>query len=216
MFKPPNTGETAFTCPHCAVYSAQLWAGLMGRVPEQRAGMQVHKVLSMPNFSVSRCDHCGKDAIWFGEVLVFPTVAVGEPPHADMPAECAADFEEARRVFSASPRAAAALLRLVVQKLMPHLGEKGRTLDDDIASMVAKGLPLSVQQALDVCRVVGNNAVHPGEIDLQDTPDIALRLFGLINFVVQDRITRPKDIQALVSSLPPQSRAQVEKRGKRK
>lgn len=59
-----------------------------------------------------------------------------------------------------------------------------------------------IQQALDICRVVGNNAVHPGELDIKDTPEIAQQLFKMINFIVEDRITKPKEVQELFAQLP--------------
>jgi hypothetical protein len=79
---------------------------------------------------------------------------------------------------------------------------------------VSKGLPAKVQKALDYCRVVGNNAVHPGEINLNDTPDIAQNLFRMVNFIVEDRITRPKEIDELYGLLPEASREAIEKRDK--
>jgi hypothetical protein len=122
------------------------------------------------------------------------------------------DFEEAGTVLGASPRGAAALLRLVIQKLCKHLGGKGEKLDDDIALLVDKGLDRRVQRSLDIVRVIGNNAVHPGKIDLRDDRDTALKLFGLVNLVVEIMITQPKHIEEMYESLPEGSRKAIEKR----
>jgi len=134
--------------------------------------------------------------------MIVPAEAPVEPAHPDLPADCLADYNEAREIFARSPRASAALLRLCVQKLMPHLGQKGKNINDDIAYLVRNGLPEIVQQALDFCRVVGNNAVHPGEIDLNDTPETAQQLFCMINFIVEDRISRPIQVKNLYAQLP--------------
>jgi len=95
---------------------------------------------------------------------------------------------------------------------MPHLGEKGKELNEDIGALVKKGLSPLAQQALDICRVVGNNAVHPGEISLDDTPEIASNLFEMINFITEDRITRPRQIEALYHKLPEGALKAIEKR----
>lgn len=134
--------------------------------------------------------------------MMVPSDCPVEPPHPDLPEACHPDYEEAREIVSRSPRGAVALLRLCLQKLMPHIGEEGKNINDDIKSLVAKGLPSLVQQALDFCRVVGNNAVHPGELNINDTPEIANHLFRMVNFIVEDRITRPKEIETLYSKLP--------------
>lgn len=68
-----------------------------------------------------------------------------------------------------------------------------------------KGLPAKVQQALDVVRVVGNNAVHPGQIDLNDNPDVANWLFDLINVITDVMISQPKQIDDLYESVVPES-----------
>lgn len=103
-----------------------------------------------------------------------------------MPTDIAKDYREARSVFNPSPRSAAALLRLCVQKLCIELGEPGKNINEDIGSLVAKGLSPKVQKALDVVRVVGNEQVHPGTLDVRDNPEIAAKLFALVNFIVDD------------------------------
>jgi hypothetical protein len=133
-------------------------------------------------------------------------------PTADMPEDVIADFLEARSVFDRSPRSAAALLRLGLQKLLIHLGEAGENINTDIKNLVAKGLPVKVQQALDTVRVIGNNAVHPGHIDLNDRREDALALFGLLNFIVERMITHPNEIDKLYGSLPTTAREAIDKR----
>lgn len=144
--------------------------------------------------------------------MIIPAEAPVAPPHPDTPLNILGEYQEARSIFAISPRAAVALLRLAIQKLMIELGEKGENINADIKSLVAKGLPVQVQQAFDYCRVVGNNAVHPGEINLNDTPEMGQHLFNMINFIVEDRITRPKQIAALYAKLPEASREAIDKR----
>jgi len=129
-----------------------------------------------------------------------------------MPEECKQDYEEARLVFTHSPRAAAGLLRLLVQRLVISLGQPGENLNKDIKALVEKGLPVEVQQALDCCRVIGNNAVHPGEIDFDETPESALALFGMINFIVENQITQKNKIAALYGQLPAGALEAIKKR----
>ena len=108
----------------------------------------------------------------------FPGIKSGVLPNRDLPDDILRDFEEAREIANSSPRGAAALLRLCVQKLCTHLAEKGKNINDDIASLVRKGLNPKIQQSLDIVRVIGNEAVHPGELDLKDDRETALLLFG--------------------------------------
>ena len=131
---------------------------------------------------------------------------------ADMPEEIRLDFEEARSIIDLSPRGAAALLRLAVQKLCKNLGEQGDDINKDIGSLVAKGLPVQMQRALDAVRVIGNESVHPGKLDLKDDHDIAEHLLELVNMIVEDRITRPKQLEALYARLPQSKRDGIEKR----
>ncbi len=92
---------------------------------------------------------------------------------------------------------ASALLRLALQKPCQALGAPAKNLNADIAWLVEKGLLLGVQQALDSLRVIGNNAVHPGQLDLSDDRDTATALFALLNYIVEQMITRPKELESI-------------------
>jgi hypothetical protein len=65
-----------------------------------------------------------------------------------------------------------------------------------------KGLSLKVQQALDTVRVIGNESVHPGEINLNDDREIANKLFELVNIIANIMITQPREIENLYNTLP--------------
>lgn len=202
-YYPPTYQENQFHCIYCNVFARQSWFSLYTHMHSNARGT---------DFEASVCSHCGEHTYWYQQRMIVPSDSPVPPSHPDLPESCEAEYEEARSVFGRSPRAATALLRLAVQKLMAELGQSGENINNDIKSLVASGLPIQVQKALDFCRVVGNNAVHPGEIDLNDTPDIAQNLFSMINFIVEDRITRPKEIDELYSQLPEGARDAVQKR----
>jgi hypothetical protein len=165
------------------------------------------------NLTMSRCYSCGAYAVWHADSLLYPAHHFEVEPNDDMPEDVKRDFEEAASVVNVSARGAAALLRLCIQKLMPHLNEKGDNLNDDIKSLVAKGLDPRIQQALDVVRVIGNNAVHPGQIDLKDDKATAIKLFELVNTIVTATISAPKSIEHMYQSILPEgARAAIAKR----
>ena len=99
-----------------------------------------------------------------------------------------------------------------MQTLMPHFDSKGKDLDDDIGQLVEQGLRVGIQKALDSLRVIGNNAVHPGVLDLKDDVDTATALFDALNMIVEDMITRPKAIEKLYSKLPETSKEHIRER----
>lgn len=169
-------------------------------------------VSAVSNVYFSRCFNCSKTTTWVHDRVVFPESVFGIEPVDDMPAAVRADFEEAAAIVNSSPRGAAALLRLAVQKLCAFLGEEGKNVNDDIASLVRKGLDVRIQQALDIVRVVGNNAVHPGTIDFDDDRNTATSLFGLVNLIVDVLITQPAHIRQVYEALPPGALAAIERR----
>jgi len=169
----------------------------------------------LPSITVSICDRCNEFALWEGERLFYPPTYVAPLPSADMPGDVKEDYEEARAIFSQSPCGAAAFLRLAIQKLAIALGESGDNLNASIGNLVKKGLRTGIQKALDVVRVVGNNAVHPGVLDVKDNPEIALNLFKLVNLIVEHMITQSKEVSELFESLPEGAKDAIAKRDKK-
>jgi hypothetical protein len=147
--------------------------------------------------------------------MIYPPYLRGPPPNEDMPEDTKRDYEEARAITATSPRGAAALLRLVIQKLCIHLGEKGKDLNVDIANLVKKGLPAVIQKSLDSVRVIGNEAVHPGQMDLKDDKDTVVSLFDLVNLIADVMITKPKKIEKIYQSLPESKREEINKRDRK-
>ena len=80
--------------------------------------------------------------------------------------------------------------------------------------MVKKGLSAKVQQSLDALRVIGNEAVHPGELDLRDDIEIATSLFQLVNFIAEKMITELKEIETIYGKIPEIKKKQIEERDK--
>lgn len=164
----------------------------------------------LENAYFSQCHHCERPSIWIYNRLIWPQNGEAPPPNPDLPDDILADYREAGAILYLSPRGAAALLRLALQKLCKHLGGKGDNIDTDIRLFVKeKGLDPSVQRALDIVRVVGNNAVHPGKLDISDDRATAVSLFDLVNFIVEDTISRPKRIGDLYDRLPEGARAEI-------
>ena len=154
------------------------------------------------NFQASQCAHCHEWLYWYNDKIVVPDVSSAPPVNNDLDDDIKRDYAEAASIVAKSPRGAAGLLRLCIQKLCKQLGQEGKSIDKDIGSLVAKGLDVRVQRALDTVRVIGNEAVHPGEMDLRDDPETAEMLFTLVNAIADQMITQPKLRDALYEKLP--------------
>ena len=206
-YTPPSFKSDGFNCPFCNAYANQEWGYPSRSLDSGRNyGTDI-------DFAICHCSRCGKFSIWANRVMTYPTASIAPLPNSDMPQNIKTDYEEARKILSGSPRGSAALLRLAIQKLCIHLGKKGDNINSDIASLVSEGLPPKVQQALDIVRVVGNNAVHPGQIDIKDDFETANKLFGLVNLITDVMISQPKHIESLYNTVIPESqRKAIEKR----
>jgi len=216
---PATLNEASFHCPHCGVLAEQAWSdsGVFAKYTYDKPnGGEVYEAYSLTNINSAKCSHCSEISIWYKKKMVFPNSGNVEIANPDLPKDIKNDYNEARDIVNQSPRGAAALLRLAIQKLCIHLGEKGKNINQDIASLVKKGLPKTMQQALDSVRVIGNNAVHPGTIDLNDKAEIANSLFGFVNIICEVLISQPKKIEEFYNSnVPEGAKEGIKKRDKK-
>ena len=210
-YAPPTFEATAFNCPHCHAYAKQHWYYMAAKETGEAYFTSYRDDI---DFFLSFCEHCDFPTIWHEEKIVFPLTLSAEPANPDLPREITEDYNEARAIANFSPRGAAALLRLAIQKLCIHLGQPGKKINEDIKALVAEGLPSKVQEALDCVRVIGNEAVHPGELDLKDDRETVNQLFKLVNFIANKMITEPREIEELYGSLPEGKRKGIEDRDK--
>jgi len=202
-FVAPEFQKRSFTCPFCGVRSEQIWFNL-----DISSGSEYFR----NHIKACVCHSCEKYSIWKDEQMIFPKESNVPMPNEDLPENVTDLYNQARNIFNDSPRGACALLRLAVEELCVSLKETGNDLNSDIANLVKKGLPKGVQQALDTVRIIGNNAVHPGQIVIEDNLETASSLFSLINFIAEKMITETKQLKELYSSLPSSSLQQIEKR----
>lgn len=136
-YTAPEFYKKAFNCPHCGAFAHMRWLSQNTLVYYQAI-----------------CDHCEEYSLWrvtqingsgvnngsmvsIGTML-YPDFCSAPLPAEDMPEDVKKDYEEAARIFIKSPRGAAALLRLGLQKLCIYLGEEGKNINADIRSLVEK------------------------------------------------------------------------------
>ena len=171
--------------------------------------------LQLYNCSVSKCFECEKLSMWIFDKLVYPVRGEAPPANTDLSEDIRRDYDEASSILDFSPRGAAALIRLAIQKPCKELGQTGHNINSDIGALVAAGLDARIQKALDVVRVVGNNAVHPGQIDLRDDRATAETLFHLINLIAEKTITEPKHVDEVYAKLPQEALRAIHERDTR-
>lgn len=192
---PPEYEEDAFHCPHCSTYSHHRWSGLKSYVSNEW----------FIQWKASICTRCEGHTIWTrDEEMVYPRTTIAPEPSEDMPEDVKEDYQEAQHVVEDSPRAAAALLRLAMEKLARELTNEGdKKLYQMIGDLKKEGrIDDRIQQALDSVRVTGNNWVHPGELNVTDDHETAYRLFELVNAVVEITIARDNLIEEQYSKVP--------------
>lgn len=193
IYVKPVVMSDSFTCPHCGAISEQKWWG--------RSWSNIGYDLGQCSIRISACVHCKENTLWIDDKMYYPENGSAPFPNTEMPIIVRNIYLEAASIQNNSPRGAAALLRLGIQLLCKELGEPGENINNDIANLVKKGLPKIVQQSLDIVRVTGNDAVHPGQIDT-DNPETVAKLFDLTNIIIEYMISLPQKVNGIYSALP--------------
>lgn len=218
-YYPPTYQEIVFHCPHCYTKAKQHWHIITNNndifpLLKTLKEYKFHKsTTNIPTkdytldgqweIEISICDCCKNFSIWINKNIIFPKTSNIESPNKDMPIEIKNLYNEAREIINLSPKSACALLRLALQKLMPHIGGEGKNIAKDINTLKENGkIDSTVYDALESLRLVGNNAVHPGKINIDDQPEYAQGLFSLLNYVIEELISRPNRAKKFRDSLP--------------
>lgn len=209
-----NFKTKTFNCPHCETHTKHKWCYLAkGGISENGFNYYLGFV---PDLIFGLCSHCNNFTLWLNEKIVYPHFSLAPQPTEDMPLGVKETFLEAREIVMKSPRAASALLRLSLQKLIKHLGEKSRNLETAVSNLVDNGLSKKFYDALLVVRVIGKNAVKPGVINSKDDVKTAIALFKLLNMLVESTITQQRKVNQLYTSLPKLKSVKRRKKTQRK
>ena len=206
----PEFKKDAFNCPHCGAYAHQAWLPEDNTISatshingEYLVNARIH---TKKSFTACQCHHCKKVCLWMDRELVYPDISSVELPNQDLPPDIMGLYKEAESVLNKSPRAAAALLRVALEKLCQEHGDRGKSLKENIDLIAQNGnIPPHLMDGMTAVRVVGNEAVHPGKINFEskETPKMVEALFEMINFIAYDMITRRKRAEAICKKAAP-------------
>lgn len=208
----PKFRLEAFTCPHCGAVAEQKWSDV--QVPERHL-----RSMETPFYRTSFCMACKQYSIWLifsdsSDRMVYPTGGTSPSPHPEMSGSVKDTYEQARSIAELSPCASAALLRKALEQLLmeyrpPKDGKKfylNKTLES-----LKKDIPESVYMNLESVKLVGDKSIHPGEIDMEDFPEITTALFELVNEIFEKLVAQPnrhKKLHEKIDSITNQKREQ--------
>lgn len=212
----PQFKKNAFTCPHCDTFTQQSW--------QNPHIVEFNGLNVLLDYHVSTCAICEKISIWLYKnknknkkqipYMAYPTINRGPTPEPNMPKNIQKYYNEARKIAALSPRSACTLLRFCVEKICDN--KDGKNLNQTIEDLSRRGFDKKIIHAMDVVRVIGNNAAHKLEIQLNDNAKVTTSLFCIVNYISNFIYTREKIIDDIYKSLPPDKKSAIEKRSKRK
>lgn len=213
----PGLEKNGFDCPRCGTFAAQTWRAL-NRNPSATQFDDSKEVYG--RWYTAECARCRESSVWREDRMVFPATGMAALPHASMPPEAKALYEEAREVLGISRRAGTALARAALERLL-------RTIDPGAGKVnlatrierVIPEVPESLGQMLTVIRVAGNSSLHVDDepddvmilvLDPGETEIVGL-IFEAINDLVEEKIAKPSKVSDLYAKIPESLRERVDK-----
>ncbi len=223
--------QKSFKCPHCGAFSYMKWDNLSLFIYDDQGAE--HNVLTRVH--QANCASCNKDSIWYNHREVTSWIGMTGIPRPsndselsrlfpineitnqnipeyspDMPENVKVLYKEAALIYELSPRSAAALIRLALEKLCEYLDVKKKNIKESIETLAQQQkIPISIAKAADNIRLIGSANVHAGIICDEVLEDINPAIFTYINLIVDFAITKPKEIDEINSLFPEQKRASL-------
>lgn len=217
----PSFMQDVFTCPFCDVTAKQEWYGnshaehayygLSEYTLQESLKLDSSELIHVDGLDTwlfAKCANCEELSVWHNSEMVYPEHCPVAEPNPDMPEIVENKYREAAKVASLSPVSAAALLRLALQLLLADIlgSESTGNIHDDIDTLKERQLDSSLIRALDIIRITGNESVHPGTIDLNESKEDALYLFDLLNMICDQCYTQPRRMREMYEKLPENKR----------
>jgi len=232
--------SSSFTCPRCGKDAFHVVTDLNVRVSgpsgwqfpafdDREKAFEVTgdhlRVLPVPNgdpldWFASVCVACSQGCVWRGDQLIYPQVSQVAEPHPEMPEAARELYNEAALVLPVSRRAAAALARAALERLLRALpgAEAGARLDELIAAL-APQVSHKLWQTLTALRYLGNDTLH-NETKSElvalyldgDAAAVVEPIFGAINLIFEEVIVQPRIADDLYAMLPEGVRATAERK----
>lgn len=223
--------QKSFKCPYCGAFAYMEWNNLFV-ISQDPMGNDFYVRTRVHQATCASCDN---NNIWYNHApemdwlppnnfykpkdnndltRLYPIQEIANKDipaaNADMPEDVTKLYIEAALIFELSPRSAAALIRLALEKLCTHLGVTKKNIKESIEELATKNIiPLNVAKAADNIRLIGNANVHPGIICDEILEDINSAIFIYINLIVDYAITKPKEIAEINALFPEQKRASL-------
>lgn len=216
-YKEPKFKEQTYRCFYCGDICQHEWVNLMFSLEDGNTEIELW---------LARCVVCRRVSFWSKKHrtaleenmtdsecgLLYPHGQSYPPAREELDDEIKGIYEEAGSVLDKSPRAAAALLRLALEKLLKKVGYKGRTLFDMIGKVANDGIDENTKRAMDVIRYYVGKDIHTGEINLNDKKETVELLFEIINKIVYDKIILIKKVDSAYNAMPENARSHIEMR----